>query len=35
MKLLKLKADTPTPHALEYLKKKHYQYFMGNKLPDP
>jgi len=24
MKLLKLNAETPTPHALEYLKKKHY-----------
>jgi centrosomal protein CEP19 len=35
MKMLKLQSDTPTKHVLEYLKKKHYQYFMGTKISEP
>jgi centrosomal protein CEP19 len=34
MKMVKLQPETPTPHAIEYLKKKHYQFFMGGKISD-
>lgn len=34
MKILKLKYNTKPSDALDYLKKKHYQFFMGDKISD-
>jgi len=34
MKLRDLKSDSDTDEVIEAVKKKHYQYFMGNKISD-
>ena len=34
MKLLKLTPEIESKDALDYLKKKHFTYFLGNKLND-
>jgi len=34
MKLPKLKSDSDVPEAIEYVKNRHFQYFVNNKISD-